>query len=58
MQIAKSLTKERYGFVFGANTFITLVIETILTIIVVDKAGLDVNVRTQVTTFTVVGPIF
>ncbi|XP_052092446.1 thiamine transporter 1-like [Mytilus californianus] len=46
--IAKSLTKQRYGFVFGVNMFMALVVETILTVIVVDKAGLDVDVRTQV----------
>lgn len=28
--------------------FMALVVETILTVIVVDKAGLDVDVRTQV----------
>ena len=48
LQIARSLTKQRYGFVFGVNMFGTLVIETILTVIVVDKAGLSVNIRTQV----------
>ncbi|XP_076091572.1 thiamine transporter 1-like isoform X3 [Mytilus galloprovincialis] len=47
LQIAKSLTKQRYGFVFGVNMFMALVVETILTVIVVDKAGLDVDVRTQ-----------
>ena len=48
-QIAKSLTRQRYGFVFGCNMFLALLIETILTAIVVDEAGLGVDVQTQVT---------
>ena len=47
-QIAKALKHKRYGFVFGCNTFLALLIETILTLIVVDKAGLGVDVQTQV----------
>jgi len=47
-QIARNLSRKRYGFVFGCNTFVALVIETILTATVVDQAGLDVNVNTQV----------
>ena len=50
-QIAKSLKHKRYGFVFGCNMFLALLIETILTVIVVDKAGLGVDVQTQVCTF-------
>ncbi|WAR28713.1 S19A3-like protein, partial [Mya arenaria] len=46
-QIASALTRKRYGFVFGCNTFVALLVESILTAIVVDKAGLDVKVRTQ-----------
>ncbi|VDI06820.1 solute carrier family 19 (thiamine transporter), member 2/3 [Mytilus galloprovincialis] len=55
LQIAKSLTRQRYGFVFGANMFMALVVETILTVIVVDKVGLGVDVQTQ---FTVYGGYF
>ena len=47
-QISKSLPRYRYGFVFGCNTFVTLVIETVLTVVVVDRVGFSVNVRTQV----------
>ena len=47
-QIAKSLTRQRYGFVFGCNMFLALLIETILTAIVVDEAGFGVDVQTQV----------
>ncbi|XP_052067232.1 thiamine transporter 1-like [Mytilus californianus] len=55
LQIAQSLTKQRYGFVFGVNTFMALVVETLLTVIVVDKVGLGVDVQTQ---FTVYGGYF
>lgn len=54
-QIAEHLSRQRYGFVFGCNTFLALLIETILTAIVVDKAGLDVDVQTQ---FMVYGGYF
>ncbi|XP_071123166.1 thiamine transporter 2-like [Mytilus edulis] len=49
LQIAKSLTRQRYGFVFGVNTFMALVVETLLTVIIVDKVGLNLDVQTQVT---------
>ncbi|VDI43263.1 solute carrier family 19 (thiamine transporter), member 2/3 [Mytilus galloprovincialis] len=55
LQIAKSLTKQRYGFIIGVNMFISLSVETLLTVTVVDKAGLDVDVRTQ---FMVYGGYF
>lgn len=54
-QIAKSLTRQRYGFVFGCNMFLALLIETILTAIVVDEAGFGVDVQTQ---FEVYGGYF
>lgn len=54
-QIAEHLVRERYGFVFGCNTFLALVVETILTAIVVDESGLDVDVQTQ---FLVYGGYF
>ncbi|KAH3721410.1 thiamine transporter 2-like [Dreissena polymorpha] len=54
-QIARNLQRQRCGFVFGCNTFLALLIETILTAIVVDQAGLDVDVQTQ---FKVYGGYF
>lgn len=36
-QIAVNLSVERYALVFGINTFIALVIQTIITVIVVDR---------------------
>ncbi|KAH3870863.1 thiamine transporter 1-like isoform X2 [Dreissena polymorpha] len=54
-QIARNLQRQRYGFVFGCNTFLALLVETILTAIVVDQAGLGVDVQTQ---FKVYGGYF
>ncbi|KAG7321540.1 hypothetical protein KOW79_014398 [Hemibagrus wyckioides] len=46
-QIAAGLSVERYALVFGVNTFIALVLQTILTSIVVDSRGLGLDVITQ-----------
>ncbi|XP_060602461.1 thiamine transporter 2-like isoform X1 [Ruditapes philippinarum] len=54
-QIAQSLVKQRYGLTFGCNMFASLVLESILTVIVVDKAGLGAGVVDQ---FTVYGGYF
>ncbi|KAJ8030515.1 thiamine transporter 2 [Holothuria leucospilota] len=40
-QIAKVLTVERYALVFGWNTFVALVLESLLTLIVVDSHVLN-----------------
>ncbi|XP_027622243.1 thiamine transporter 2 isoform X2 [Tupaia chinensis] len=47
-QIAVNLSVERYALVFGVNTFIALVIQTILTIVIVDQGGLNLPVSIQV----------
>ncbi|KAM5267059.1 thiamine transporter 2 isoform 3-T4 [Hipposideros larvatus] len=54
-QIAVNLSVERYALVFGINTFIALVIQTIITIIVVDQRGLNLPIRIQ---FLVYGSYF
>ncbi|XP_057601655.1 thiamine transporter 2 [Hippopotamus amphibius kiboko] len=54
-QIAVNLSVERYALVFGINTFIALVIQTILTVIVVDQGGLGLPVSIQ---FLVYGSYF
>ncbi|XP_078677937.1 thiamine transporter 1-like [Branchiostoma floridae x Branchiostoma belcheri] len=54
-QIAEKLTRERYALVFGCNTFVALLLQTVLTAILVDKKGLDASVRTQ---FIVYGVYF
>ncbi|XP_040123892.2 thiamine transporter 2 isoform X2 [Ictidomys tridecemlineatus] len=54
-QIAVNLSVERYALVFGMNTFIALVIQTVMTVIVVDQRGLNLPVTTQ---FLVYGSYF
>lgn len=39
---------ERYALMFGFNNFIALLIQTILTIAVVDSRGLGLDIVTQV----------
>uniref|UniRef100_A0A8D2PH22 Thiamine transporter 2 n=1 Tax=Zosterops lateralis melanops TaxID=1220523 RepID=A0A8D2PH22_ZOSLA len=47
-QIAVNLSMERYALMFGFNNFIALLIQTILTIVVVDSRGLGLDIVTQV----------
>ncbi|XP_011918011.1 PREDICTED: thiamine transporter 2 isoform X1 [Cercocebus atys] len=54
-QIAVNLSVERYALVFGINTFIALVIQTIITVIVVDQRGLNLPISIQ---FLVYGSYF
>ncbi|XP_034533651.1 thiamine transporter 1 isoform X2 [Notolabrus celidotus] len=46
-QIAASLNMQRYALVFGVNTFMALLLQTLLTLVVVDSAGLGLDVFTQ-----------
>ncbi|KAF0045667.1 hypothetical protein F2P81_002196 [Scophthalmus maximus] len=46
-QIAASLSIQRYALVFGVNTFVALLLQSVLTVVVVDSAGLGLNVFTQ-----------
>lgn len=39
---------ERYALMFGFNNFVALLIQTILTVIVVDSKGLGLDIGTQV----------
>ncbi|NWV94077.1 S19A3 protein, partial [Machaerirhynchus nigripectus] len=61
-QIAVNLSMERYALVFGFNNFVALVIQTILTIVVVDSRGLGLDISTQFliygSYFTVIAGIF
>lgn len=54
-QIAVNLSVERYALIFGINTFIALVIQTIITVIVVDQRGLNLPISIQVSCNT---PVF
>ena len=47
-EIASHITQESYGLVFGFNTFLALLFQTILTATVADSAGLALDIRTQV----------
>lgn len=47
-QIAASLSMQRYALVFGVNTFVALLLQSLLTLVVVDTAGLGLDVFTQV----------
>lgn len=46
-QIAASLSMQRYALVFGVNTFAALLLQTLLTVVVVDTAGLGLDISTQ-----------
>ncbi|XP_013407120.1 thiamine transporter 1 [Lingula anatina] len=61
-QVASVLAVERYALVFGCNTFVAVLIQTIMTAILVDKRGLDATPDTQFIVygsyFFVIGTIF
>ncbi|XP_023340838.1 thiamine transporter 1 [Eurytemora carolleeae] len=61
-EIASHITQESYGLVFGFNTFLALLFQTILTATVADSAGLALDIRTQFVVyagyFAVVGVIY
>ncbi|KAM6062927.1 thiamine transporter 2-like [Chlamydotis macqueenii] len=54
-QIAVSLSVERYALMFGFNNFVALVIQTIITVVVVDSKGLGLDISTQ---FLIYGSYF
>ncbi|XP_023282679.1 thiamine transporter 1 [Seriola lalandi dorsalis] len=54
-QIAASLNMQRYALVFGVNTFLALLLQSLLTVVVVDSAGLGLDVFTQ---FLIYGSYF
>ncbi|KFQ29627.1 Thiamine transporter 2, partial [Mesitornis unicolor] len=54
-QIAVNLSMERYALIFGFNNFVALVIQTILTVVVVDSKGLGLDISTQ---FLIYGSYF
>ncbi|GMT07515.1 hypothetical protein PENTCL1PPCAC_29689, partial [Pristionchus entomophagus] len=45
--LASHLYKDSFGLLFGLNTFVALALQTILTMIVADKKGLHLPIRTQ-----------
>ena len=48
VQLAYAVDHDSYGLIFGFNTFLSLVLMTILTLTVADEHGLDLDIRTQV----------
>ncbi|KAJ7324850.1 hypothetical protein JRQ81_017870 [Phrynocephalus forsythii] len=46
-QIAVNLGMERYALMFGFNNFVALLIQTIVTVIVVDSRGLGLDIEIQ-----------
>jgi len=46
-EVAKGLKRKSYGLVFGINTFLALLLQTILTLIVVDKIGFALEPKAQ-----------
>lgn len=49
---------ERYALMFGFNNFVALLIQTILTVIVVDTRGLGLDISTQVSYITHITLVF
>lgn len=49
---------ERYALMFGFNNFVALLIQTILTVIVVDTRGLGLDISTQVSYITHINLVF
>ncbi|NXG26663.1 S19A3 protein, partial [Grallaria varia] len=54
-QTAVNLSMERYALMFGFNNFVALVIQTVLTVVVVDSRGLGLDISTQ---FLIYGSYF
>ncbi|RCN34982.1 reduced folate carrier [Ancylostoma caninum] len=60
--IAIELTSTNYGLVFGWNTFVAVLLQTLLTLVVADSHGLNLDMRTQFVVysmyFAAVGALF
>ncbi|KFO86159.1 Thiamine transporter 2, partial [Buceros rhinoceros silvestris] len=54
-QVAVTLSMERYALMFGFNNFVALLIQTVLTVVVVDSGGLGLDISTQ---FLIYGSYF
>ena len=47
-QVALNVDEHAYALIFGWNTFVALALQSILTIVVADKRGLNLDIRVQV----------
>ncbi|VDK88132.1 unnamed protein product [Litomosoides sigmodontis] len=45
--LAKKMITESYGLIFGLNSFVALILQALLTMIIVDKRGFGMLVRSQ-----------
>ncbi|KAJ8870862.1 hypothetical protein PR048_027163 [Dryococelus australis] len=52
-EVAKNIREDSYGLIFGVNTFVALALQTVLTVLVAGKGGLQLSPRTQVTRLAV-----
>ncbi|XP_001602920.1 thiamine transporter 2-like [Nasonia vitripennis] len=46
-EVAKHLSEDSYGLIFGVNTFLALLLQSLLTFIVIDKNTLNLDIRNQ-----------
>lgn len=49
--MAKNLAEDSFALIFGINTLLALVIQTVLTIVVVSESGLELSPRKQFLVF-------
>jgi len=47
-EVAKNIPADSYALVFGVNTFMSLLLQTCLTLVVNSPIGLMLDIRTQV----------
>ena len=47
-QVALNVGEAMYALIFGWNTFVALVLQSIMTLLVTDERGLDLSSRNQV----------
>ncbi|KAL3101030.1 hypothetical protein niasHS_001490 [Heterodera schachtii] len=52
--IAKKMVVESYGLVFGVNSFVATLMQSVLTIVVTDERGLGLRVRPQYKIYAVI----
>lgn len=57
-EVAKNIPADSYALVFGVNTFMSLLLQTCLTIVVNSPAGLMLDIRSQVNLLTIIMYIF
>jgi thiamine transporter 2/3 len=57
-EVAKHLNEDSCGLIFGVNTFIALVLQSLLTVIVVNEGVLGLTTRTQVSSISCVKTLF